>query len=58
VSTSEVEAIISNLVDYRDATVYGVEASLIQFYTFLMIPFSVYSSIYSSKFKLPGLFSN
>ena len=29
VSTSEVEAVISNLVDYRDATVYGVEASLI-----------------------------
>jgi solute carrier family 27 fatty acid transporter 1/4 len=34
VSTSEVEAVISNLVDYRDATVYGVEASLIQSYTF------------------------
>jgi solute carrier family 27 fatty acid transporter 1/4 len=29
VSTSEVEAVISNLVDYRDAVVYGVEASLI-----------------------------
>jgi solute carrier family 27 fatty acid transporter 1/4 len=27
VSTSEVEAVISNLVDYRDALVYGVEAS-------------------------------
>jgi hypothetical protein len=29
VSTTEVEAVISNLVEYRDATVYGVEASLI-----------------------------
>jgi solute carrier family 27 fatty acid transporter 1/4 len=27
VSTSEIEAVISNLVDYRDAMVYGVEAS-------------------------------
>jgi hypothetical protein len=53
VSTSEVEAVISNLVDYRDATVYGVEASLIRFYSFSMIPFTAYSSLYSSKFKPP-----
>jgi len=51
VSTSEVEAVISNLVDYRDAIVYGVEASLIWFYTFSMTLFSVHSSPYSSKFK-------
>jgi solute carrier family 27 fatty acid transporter 1/4 len=29
VSTSEIEAVISNLIDYRDVVVYGVEASLI-----------------------------
>jgi solute carrier family 27 fatty acid transporter 1/4 len=33
VSTSEVEDVISNLVNYRDALVYGVEASQMQLCT-------------------------
>lgn len=39
VSTSEIEAVISNLVDYRDALVYGVEASRTGVYTFQFISF-------------------
>jgi acyl-CoA synthetase (AMP-forming)/AMP-acid ligase II len=30
VSTAEVEAVISNLIDYRDAIVYGVEVKYLE----------------------------
>jgi acyl-CoA synthetase (AMP-forming)/AMP-acid ligase II len=38
VSTSEVEAVISNLISYRDAIVYGVEVNYLKTMEFLKSP--------------------
>ena len=58
VSTSEVEAIISNTVTYKDAVVYGVEVPGTFFFFISLFSFSFFFSGEGDKCFFYGLFSD